>query len=125
MRRTPNKAGQATGPFTVPLLFIVIFAILLVGQYASKTGALLLNQDKSSTALIFIAIGYSCLVFRGFIWIILLKYVRLSVAYPIQSFSFILITFLGIIVFKEILSIGKILGMILIIAGVLSISLSK
>ena len=113
------------GPFIVPLLFFVIFAILLVGQYASKTGALLLNQDKSSTAFFFIAIGYICLVFRGFIWVILLKYVRLSVAYPIQSFSFILITLLGIIVFNEILSIGKILGMILIVAGVLSVTLSK
>lgn len=125
MRRTPGKAGPVKGPLTVPLLFFMIFAILLVGQYASKTGAMLLNQDKSTTALIFIAVGYSCLIFRGFIWVILLKYVRLSVAYPIQSFSFILITLLGIIVFKEILSIGKIVGMILIIAGVLSVTLSK
>jgi multidrug transporter EmrE-like cation transporter len=125
MRLTSNKTRQITGPLTVPFLFFVIFAILLAGQYASKTGAILLNQDNSSTALIYISIGYSCLVFRGFIWIILLKYVRLSVAYPVQSFSFILITFLGIIVFKEILTIWKIIGMILIVAGVLSTTFSK
>lgn len=113
------------GALKVPLMFVLIFIILLVGQYASKTGALHLNQNEPYTALIFIAIGYSCLVSRGLIWIVLLKYVRLSVAYPIQAFSFVLITLLGVLVFNEILSLEKILGMILIISGVTAISLSK
>lgn len=109
----------------VPLLFITIFVILIVGQYSSKNGALLLNQGKLSPGLIFIAIGYICLIFRGLIWIVLLKFARLSVAYPIQAFSLILITFLGVFAFNEILSIWKILGMFLIISGVILISISK
>ncbi|GJM34822.1 MAG: hypothetical protein DHS20C18_38230 [Saprospiraceae bacterium] len=120
-----NEVKRAVRPLTVPLLFVVIFAILLLGQYASKTGALLLNEDNQSTAFLFIAIGYSCLVTRGLIWIILLKYVRLSVAYPIQALSFVLIALLGVFVFQEILTTGKILGIVLILTGVTSIALSK
>lgn len=125
MTKIFNKTKQVRSSITVPLLFVLTFSILLVGQYTSKTGALLLNNGETSIALIYIAIGYGCLVFRGLIWMVILKYVRLSVAYPIQSFSFILITFLGVIVFNDILSMGKILGMVLIVCGVIVISLSK
>jgi len=125
MKTTSDKTEKKVGPFTVPLLFIPIFAILIVGQYASKNGALLLNQGRQSAGFIYISIGYSCLFFRGLIWMILLKYARLSVAYPIQALSFILITFLGVFAFNEILSTWKILGMFFIISGVLLISLFK
>lgn len=125
MTKTPNVTKQMRRNLLIPLLFILIFSILLVGQYTSKAGAVLLNHGESSIALIYITIGYCCLVFRGLIWIILLKYVRLSVAYPIQAFSFILITFLGVFVFNDILSLGKILGMVLIVCGVIAISISK
>ncbi len=120
------KAEQkGVNHLTVLLLFTGIFAILLLGQYASKTGALLINQGNPSSAFIFIAIGYTCLVSRGFIWIILLKHVRLSVAYPIQAFSFVLIMMLDIMVFQETLTPEKILGMALILSGVSSITFSK
>ncbi|MBK5271243.1 MAG: EamA family transporter [Bacteroidia bacterium] len=124
-KQNKNKNPRPSCNWKVVMLFVLTFAILLVGQYASKTGALLLNHDKQKTALLFISLGYCCMVFRGLIWIMLVKYVRLSVAYPIQSFSFILITGMGVFVFNETLSLIKILGILLILAGVVSVALSK
>lgn len=109
----------------VPLLFTLIFGILLIGQYASKSGALLLDQGDQWLAFLYIGIGYCCLVSRGFIWIVLLKYVNLSVAYPIQSFSFVLIMFLGVYAFNEHLTGTKIVGICCILLGILLITKSK
>lgn len=120
-----NEVEPSAKPWVVPLLFALVFSILLLGQYASKTGALLLNQGNQLTALIFIAVGYSCLISRGLVWIVLLKYVRLSVAYPIQALSFILIAVLGALAFNEALSVSKIFGIVLILLGVTSIAIKK
>lgn len=52
------------------------------------------------------------------LWLYILSKVQLSLAYPIQSLAYIIAVFGAYVVFHEPLSAAKILGCLLILAGV-------
>ncbi len=60
---------------------------------------------------------------RFLIWFYILKEFELSYAYSFTSINIILIYFIGIIFFKEEISINKNIGVFLILAGVLLMSI--
>ncbi|MDB4894200.1 MAG: transporter family protein [Firmicutes bacterium] len=51
-------------------------------------------------------------------WLIALSKLRLSVAYPMVSFSYVLVTVASAIIFREAITRNQILGLCLIITGV-------
>lgn len=109
---------------TVPL-FILLFLCLLGEQYFSKRGVDQLQETGDITAYLIIGLGYSFLIFRGMIWLLIVRVVSLSVAYPIQTLSFVLILIMSHYAFNEELSMTKIAGSALIMVGVGITSIRK
>ena len=63
-------------------------------------------------------------VFASFAWMAALSKFELSYAYPFTSLNFVLVVFISMLAFGEILDVYKVGGLGLIIAGVFVLSLS-
>ena len=96
----------------------------MLGQTFSKYGA---QEIKKTDTIInaYIVLGYTMLLLRGFIWILILKKVKLSFAYPLMSVTFILILAISYFLFDEGITFYNLLGSGLIIGGVTCISLGE
>lgn len=55
-------------------------------------------------------------------WMAALKYLDLSRAYPFMSVSYIVVLFLSAWLLRENLSLGKVLGSLMIVAGIIVVS---
>ena len=94
----------------------LIFAA--IGQIFFKYTSMLLNRGYEvlsvsvigSVFLAFLSLGIASII-----WIMLLRNIELSRAYPFQSFSFILVPLLGYIIFNEQLSLPHFIGTIFIL----------
>ena len=61
--------------------------------------------------------------FMGLItWLLTLSKLELSVAYPFQALSFILVIAASLLVFKESFSTAKLIGIVFIVIGILILS---
>ena len=101
----------------------LIFAA--IGQMFFKYTSMLLNRDYEvlSTSVIgSVFLAFLSLGIASIIWIMLLRNIELSRAYPFQSFSFILVPLLGFIIFNEQLSIPYFIGTIFILFGIIIIA---
>ena len=80
--------------------WLIIIPVLLVtfGQTFSKAGAL--QAQETGTAFnVLLALGYAMLILRGFVWVFILKTVRLSFAYPMISTTFVFVLLASWLVF--------------------------
>lgn len=101
----------------------LIFAA--IGQIFFKYTSMLLNRGYEvlsvsvigSVFLAFLSLGIASII-----WIMLLRNIELSRAYPFQSFSFILVPLLGYIIFNEQLSLPHFIGTIFILFGIIIIA---
>ncbi len=59
------------------------------------------------------------------IWVYVLSHVQITLVYPMVSFSYIIMTFLGAILFKETLTLNKVIGVAVICTGVFVLSLDR
>jgi len=106
------------------LLVLIPIFFVVVGQTLSKYGAQ--EIKKSDTILnVYIILGYTSLLLRGFIWILILKKIKLSFAYPLMSVTFILILAISYFLFNEEITFYNMLGSFLIMGGVAFISLGE
>ena len=106
------------------LLVLIPIIFVMVGQTLSKYGAQ--EIKKTDTIInIYIILGYTMLMLRGFIWIFILKKVKLSFAYPLMSVTFILILAISYFMFNEDITFYNLLGSCLIMGGVVFISLGE
>ena len=116
-------------PLSSYLLLLIPITLLVIGQISTKYGSLLLNNVSPETFFFrfnpYIAVGYSCLVLRGIIWVFILRRVELSVAYPLLSTSFVIVLILSNYLFGEQIPFQKVIGTFFIIAGVISIGFSN
>lgn len=98
-------------------LLLLPIAAIAVGQTLSKFGV---QQAEETRRIIniFIISGYVLLVLRAAIWIWVVRKVKLSLAYPVLSITYVLILLISYYIFNEPLTIRKILGAVLIMAGV-------
>lgn len=114
---------------------IVLCGVLLnaIAQIFLKLGAERLNWTRlaATHSLVlkglqlingYIFAGLACYAVSVVIWIIVLRRMELSVAYPFLSIGFILSVFAGYFVFGEQITSFKVLGIILICLGVICIS---
>lgn len=103
--------------------------VLLIGQVSSKYGMSISQSGYKifgvQVFLIFLALGYFCLFVRGIIWINVLKKIDLSIAYPLTSFSIILVMIASNYFFDEVITVKKIIGSMLIIIGGIVVTLKK
>ena len=77
---------------------------------------------KLSDSYIYIILGFLFYGIGAIIMIISYRYGEVSVLQPIQSINYIISIILGNIIFNEDITINKILGLILILIGIITIT---
>ena len=106
------------------LLVLIPMLFVMVGQTLAKYGAQEIQKTDTIVNAYIIA-GYAMLLLRGFVWIFILKKVKLSFAYPLMSVTFILILAISYFIFDENITFNNLLGSCLIMGGVIVISLGE
>ncbi len=115
-----------------PSLLLVLGAVFLntIGQIVMKAGSSSLTSLSFSLAnlpQIFLAIIKSPLMvgalslygLSAVIWIMALSKLDLSQAYPMTSIGYILTAIIGVFAFGEVMTVSRLVGLGLILAGVL------
>lgn len=114
-------ATHSTRPRPDLIVWIFLGAnilIAIVGQMFSKFGAEIIQAGHSLLNGPVI-IGYFLLVIRGFLWIMALRTLPLSVAYPFNGLTFVGVFILSFALFGEPLTAPGIIGMTSIVIGIL------
>jgi multidrug transporter EmrE-like cation transporter len=115
--------------------FIVITGVLFnaIAQIALKAGADKIGYIDANSNIISslklainfpIFIGLFCYAISVGVWVIALSRVQVSIAYPILSLGYIVVSILAYFYFDEPLSIHKFISMFVIIFGVYLLSRS-
>jgi len=101
-------------PLNNPVILLVVFMLLqLGGQIAAG-----LSGSTGSIVNLFTVISYCCLLARGIVWVLVLKKLPLTVAYPFTGAVYLLILPLSVLVFGEQPGWSRFAGAALIFAGV-------
>jgi len=107
-----------------PFLLLVLNILLLVsGQFLWKYAVLGITTWNLNTIVqvvlspYFILGGILYVVATG-VWLVILSKLPLSIAYPVQSLSYVLAIIGASIFFKESISINQLIGLLLILFGV-------
>jgi uncharacterized membrane protein len=95
---------------------MVVIGAIICGQFSSKTGANALAEGNR-VGYLYVAFGYGFLALRGIVWLMLLRMMELSKAYPLQSVSYVLVIAMSFFIFNEQISTHQLIGCGLIIAG--------
>lgn len=105
--------------------FLLLFPLFIVtaGQLFFKVGADQFNQ-KNQLNIFFVA-GYCCLLGRGLLWILILKFFNLSFAFPLMSLSYLFVLFFSKIILHEVISVTSIFSVTMICVGVFFIALGE
>ena len=106
--------------------FLILIPIVLItlGQTCAKFGAIKVAEG-GSVLNIYILLGYTFLILRGLVWVVILKKMRLSFAYPFISISYVLILAISYYFFDEAVGVNKIIGTVLIMVGVFVTGLGR
>lgn len=103
-------------------MILLVLLIIVSSQILAKTGAGAENHKLFEKIAfvrinIFLAGSYVLFLCRGVLWAWVLRRHPVSQSYPFLSLAYPLVLLAGILVFGESLSMGKILGTILILGG--------
>ena len=114
-----------------PLIFTSV-AISALAQIALKAGMAspsvqrAIHGDGSRAGLVleimfnpFVAVGLFFYASSAAVWLLVLARVQVSFAYPFVALGFVLTALLGRMAFHDTFSAGKIIGTLLIFAGVI------
>lgn len=114
-------------PYLVALVSIALGGI---GQFLLKVGADRLRDIAPLSEVVgrmfltpAIVAGMGCFVTSFVLWVLVLRSLPLSAAYPLVSLSYVLVTALSVFLLHEPLSALKIGGLVLIVGGVVLIGL--
>ena len=98
---------------------------LLVKWRVSRAGSLPVELTKKViflTGLLldpWIIVGIVATFFAGLTWMAAMTRLELSLAYPFVSLSFVLVFLFSAILFHETVTTPKVIGMLLIVAGII------
>ncbi|MEW6308504.1 MAG: SMR family transporter [Bacillota bacterium] len=104
-----------------------------VGQFLLKLGANQLQQNSAADAVAFVAallktplvyVGLACFGTSFLLWVWVLTRMDLSQAYPLVGLGHVLVLALAFIVLREPLSLPRVVGSALVMAGILLIGRS-
>lgn len=109
-----TRSSRRILPF---LTLLAAVALLCAGQLLAKHGARL--RTAGAAALWIFAAAYGCYLLRALFWVLTLRRLPLSLAYPLLASAYPLIMLLSALFFGEPASMGKILASGLIGCGVL------
>ncbi len=115
------------------ILFSICFNVL--GQLLIKKGIVgfgrvelhLSNMIRTALQVFtvpMVSLGIIAYFVSAFFWIIALSKLELSYAYPLLSIGYVLVLFLSYFLFRESLNLHRLIGTVLIVAGIYFISRS-
>jgi len=113
------KAGA--GPFVGGGNFLFLHATLLLYSAASvlaKYAAVSLDAQWTHQALLFLGLEFLALLLYTLLWQQVLRRMPLSFAYSNKAVSTLWICLFGLFFFGEPLTWGKVLGLLMVLAGV-------
>ncbi len=118
----PKKRG-----LSAVALLLAILALLVIGQLTAKQGASYVADgwEQWRAGLPFLLVAYTALMTRGLLWILVLRRVQLSLAYPILATAYVVIIVASRFLFDEPLGLLQVGGALLIVAGVTLLGLAK
>lgn len=111
-------------------LLIAVFGVLLnaAAQLAIKSGTNALNglEIKDGLMVILFRVSFNPGILAGLslyvvsvaVWIYVLSKVEVSVAYPLLSIGYVINLFMAALLFGELITINKVIGIFLIVLGV-------
>ena len=103
---------------------ILPLTIMLIGQIFAKLSGNYISSGRSIIN-IYSLISYICLISRGFLWIFIIRRMRLVFAYPVMSINYILVLLVSYFVFHEEILSTNLIGAGLISLGVILIGLGE
>ena len=95
----------------------IVLVLIVFGQFFAKKGSDALQMEDDFHGYFFIFLGYMILASRGAIWILVLRKMDLSIAYPLQSSSYVLILFMSFFFFDEVILASNLIGCAFILTG--------
>lgn len=98
-------------------LILIPVGMIVAGQTLAKLGVQRLQEDNRIVN-IFIIGGYFLLILRGVAWVWIVRKVKLSVAYPFISITYVFVLLISYYFFNESLGIRKVLGALLVMTGI-------
>jgi drug/metabolite transporter (DMT)-like permease len=105
-------------------LILLPVVMIVVGQTLAKFGVQKL-QKYNQVMNIFIICGYCLLIFRGVIWIWVVRRFKLSLAYPMISITYVFILLISHYFFYEPLTAQNIVGAFLLVGGVCCVGVGE
>jgi len=110
---------------TLPIPVLIIpLTIMLAGQIFAKLSGNFIASG-GSIINIYSLISYICLISRGFLWVFIIRRMRLVFAYPVLSINYILVLLVSYFVFNEQIVLSNLVGAGLISLGVVLIGLGE
>ncbi len=110
-------------PLPWPVLLLPL-SIMLIGQIFAKMSGMHI-EFGGSILNIYSLISYICLISRGFIWIFIVRRMRLVFAYPVMSVNYILVLLVSYFIFDEQIVSTNLIGAGLISLGVILIGFGE
>ncbi len=117
----------------MPYFFLALSIVSnVLGQILMKYAADRLNIAGHASGLLmrsilgnpYIYVGAFFYLLGMAAWLVTLSKLELSVAYPFMAITYVLVTFASFLLFKESITVLKIIGMSLIFVGILVLSFS-
>ena len=111
-------------------IFFTVYGQLIlkwrIGKYGQLPDSLLEKLTFLFHALLdpYIISGFVSAFIASFFWMAAMTKFDLSYAYPFMSLAFVLVLFLSVLLFKEPLTSHKVIGILLIVAGIIIASKS-
>ncbi len=112
----------------VTAIFLGVYSQLIMrwqAQFLPNLEGSILDRVLDTTFFLFrpwVMSGILATLFAGIFWLFALEKLEISHAYAYASLNYLLITILGVLLFNESLSVYKILGLVLIMAGLITAS---
>lgn len=109
------------------LLLLLVSALTCIGQIAQKQAVVCWQGDKhnkTASAIRWLVLALFMLGFGMLFWLKLLETMPLSIAYPMLSINFVLVTLIGQFVYHEKTGLNHWLGVAAIMIGIFLMSIS-
>jgi len=101
-------------------LLLLPVVLITMGQTLAKFGVQRWAETHRMIN-IFIVTGYFLLIIRGAVWVWILRHVKLSLAYPFISITYVFILLISHYLFNEPITPRKIVGAFFLIIGIFCI----
>jgi multidrug transporter EmrE-like cation transporter len=106
---------------------VVILTLMVMGQLLAKHGAAILSRgwDEWRAAAPFLVLAYAALFSRGLLWVLVLRRVALSLAYPVMALAYVAVLGASWVLYDDAIGPMKVVGALFIVAGVVVLGLCK